>query len=285
MIVVGNISVGGTGKTPLTVWLVEELKARGWQPGIVSRGYGGDSEVYPMLVTADSSPSQVGDEPVLLARRTGCPLVVDPQRVCAAQTLIEDHKVDIIVSDDGLQHYALARDVEIVVIDAQRRCGNGMLLPAGPLREGRSRLQQVDAVLINGADDAETGFTLSYDEISNLRTGEKRSLRDLQGTVLHAVAGIGNPERFFSNLEDAGLSIERHAFPDHHSYFVDDISYADGQPVLMTEKDAVKCRSFADDSHWYLPVTAIPNAAGKKLIHRILSRLPIRSAAGKQKSA
>lgn len=274
VIIVGNISVGGTGKTPLTVWLVNHLIEQGWRPGIVSRGYGGEAASYPLSVTASSRTTEAGDEPVLLATRTACPLVVDPKRVRAAQTLLERETVDIIISDDGLQHYALQRDIELVVVDAERRCGNGMLLPAGPLRESRSRLQQVDAVLINGAADTEAGFHLQAGKLCSLMGGEQQALATLAGRKVHALAGIGNPQRFYNVLREAGLELIVHSYPDHHAYTKSDICFNDDLPVLMTEKDAVKCKTYADERHWYLPVDAVLNAQGMQRMEAALEKLP-----------
>ncbi len=275
VIIVGNISVGGTGKTPLTVWLVKHLQSQGWRPGIVSRGYGGEASAYPLPVTGDSDTKAAGDEPVLLARRTGCPLVVDPHRAQAAQALLTHNDVNIIISDDGLQHYALRRDLEIVVVDAQRRCGNGLLLPAGPLREGRGRLQQVDAVLVNGAVGDEAGFHLLAGKLQSLQGHAEQELSALQGQTVHAVAGIGNPERFFNMLRQAGIEVLAHAYADHYQYQPDDIIFDDDLPVLMTEKDAVKCRAYASDRHWYLPVDAELNTAGLRRINAVLSKLNV----------
>lgn len=245
VIVVGNISVGGTGKTPLLTMLAPALRARGYRPGIVARGYGGRSSHWPRAVLADSDPHEVGDEPVLLATLTGCPLSVGPDRVAAARALLAQHDCDLILSDDGLQHYRLARDVEIIVIDARRRLGNRWPLPAGPLREPPSRLQQADFIVINGGEAADAwSMRLSGTRCIGLGSAEDCELDALRGRTVHAVAGIGDPERFFSALEAAGLTIERHAFPDHHAYTPADVDFGAAASVLMTGKDAVKCRHF-----------------------------------------
>lgn len=245
VIVVGNISVGGTGKTPLLTMLAPALRARGYRPGIVARGYGGRSSHWPRAVLADSDPHEVGDEPVLLATLTGCPLSVGPDRVAAARALLAEHDCDLILSDDGLQHYRLARDVEIIVIDARRRLGNRWPLPAGPLREPPSRLQQADFIVINGGEAADAwSMRLSGTRCIGLGSAEDCELDALRGRTVHAVAGIGDPERFFSALEAAGLTIERHAFPDHHAYTPADVDFGAAASVLMTGKDAVKCRHF-----------------------------------------
>lgn len=264
VIVVGNISVGGTGKTPLVTWLVEELRARGLRPGVISRGYGGRAPVYPLRVTAQTDAALCGDEPALLARRLGVPLSVAPDRVAAAQQLIASDGVDVIVSDDGLQHYRLARDAEICVVDGARGLGNGGLLPAGPLREPPSRLASVGLVVVNGGGwrPAQAlgvpvaDMQLQLGEAQNLRSGERRALHVFAGRPLHALAGIGHPERFFAALRAQGLQPTVHAFADHHAYTAADLAFGDGLPVLMTEKDAVKCASFAQADAWCVPVTA-----------------------------
>lgn len=257
VVVVGNISVGGSGKTPLVVWICERLSAQGYSPGIISRGYGGQSKQWPQVVTADSDAALVGDETVLLARRTGCPLVAAPDRVAAAMQLQQQFDVDCIISDDGMQHYRLQRDIEIAVIDGERRLGNGMLLPAGPLREAPRRLQEVDWVISNGkALAGEIPMSLVATEMVHLVTGERQSLSDWQGRQCHAVAGIGHPQRFFVMLQSLGLDPIPHPFPDHHPYTPKELAFADRLPIVMTEKDAVKCTPFANERIWYIPVTA-----------------------------
>ncbi len=258
VIVVGNIAVGGTGKTPLVIWLAAYLERRGYRPGIVGRGYRGRIHRQPMRVRTDSRVAMVGDEPLLIARRTHCPVIVSSNRAAGARQLIADHGVDVIICDDGLQHVALARDIEIAVIDGERRHGNGRCLPAGPLREPPSRLRTVDMIVCNGK--AQQGeFMMNY------RTEPLRSLIDanrhadlaaFRGQSVHAVAGIGNPTRFFEHLTAAGIRVIPHRFPDHHPFKAADICFGDGLPVIMTEKDAVKCTQFASDDQWVLPVTA-----------------------------
>jgi len=284
VIVVGNITVGGTGKTPLALWLVEFLRERGRRPGIVSRGYGGTMS-GPARVEAGSDPLRCGDEPVLLAQRAGCPVWIGKDRVAAARALLAAHPdCDVIVSDDGLQHSALARDVEICVVDGARGFGNGWLLPAGPLREPAARLECVAAVVTTaggGADHpslaalparpARFTMTLEGRRFRNLLNPEQLAGEErFRGKRLHAVAGIGNPDRFFRHLQALGLDFTAHAFPDHHAFEARDLAFADAESVLMTEKDAVKCRSFADERHWMLPVDATPGAGFGELI---LSRL------------
>lgn len=260
VIVVGNPGVGGSGKTPLVLHLVSALRAAGWNPGVVSRGHGG-RERAPRRIGADAEPFEHGDEPVLIARRSGCPVATGRERPAAARLLLDD--CDVIVADDGLQHYALARDIEIAVVDADIASGNARLLPAGPLREPLSRLRRVDFVAVRGlADTGPAGRGWRVDVRAGVvrRLGDDGvagELADWTGYRVHAVAGIGVPERFFSQLERAGLIVERHPFPDHHPFTARDLEFGDELPVLMTEKDAVKCRPFATDRMWYLPAEVV----------------------------
>lgn len=258
LLVVGNISVGGTGKTPLVIALCLALKQRGLKPVVISRGYGSKAPRYPFVVTARSSVVESGDEPLLIARRAGVPVVIDANRRDALERAL-DYQPDIVISDDGLQHYALPRTAELVVLDGARGLGNGWCLPVGPLRESAARLGQVDWVLVNGGTADYPGASrmqLLADMAVNLLTGEARPLSEFAAsTAIEAVAGIGNPERFFTTLEQAGLTIRRHAFPDHHAFAAEELAFA-GRTVMMTEKDAVKCAAFAAANHWYLPVTA-----------------------------
>lgn len=274
VIVVGNITVGGTGKTPLALWLVEWLREQGWQPGIVSRGYGARAPHYPFMVAPDSDPRQVGDEPLLLRRRAGIPVVVDPNRARGAAAL-RAAGCDLILCDDGLQHYGLQRDLEIVVIDAVRQLGNGWLLPAGPLREMPSRLQTASLVISNGARIpglAEHVMRLQPSSCVNLKNENSTDLSQFAGQCVHAVAGIGNPGRFFQTLRDAGIEVIEHPFPDHHAYQASDFPWRD-RPVLMTEKDAVKCADFADDNHWFVAVRAQVNPEFVAALHSALQPL------------
>ncbi|MEQ1438628.1 tetraacyldisaccharide 4'-kinase [Fontimonas sp. SYSU GA230001] len=261
VIVVGNITVGGTGKTPFVIWLVERLREWGFTPGVVSRGYGGRAPGYPFRVVADGDPAHSGDEPLLIARRCGCPVMVDPDRRAAAAALVAGGAVDVIVADDGLQHYRLARDLEICVIDGPRGLGNGALLPAGPLREPPARLHEVDLIVVNGEgwNDAALRplrMRLGGDRVWSLAGGTERTLGSFAGQAVHAVAGIGHPPRFFAALRAAGLLVIEHAFADHHRYRATDLAFADELPVLMTEKDAVKCLRFARSGWWALAVDA-----------------------------
>lgn len=270
VIIVGNLTVGGTGKTPLVIWMVDFLKQQGFKPGVISRGYAGSTSQSPHAVIVDSDPAVVGDEPLLLARRCACPVVIGADRPAAAQYLLAHNDCDVIISDDGLQHYALQRDIEIVVIDGERRFGNGYCLPAGPLREPPERLKEVDLVVANGGNElleGEFAMQCRGDDLINLLSGERKPLADFAGQGCHAVAGIGNPNRFFEQLTSAGLNCESHAFPDHHAFRAVDLRFKDDKPVIMTEKDAVKCGGFAQARHWYLPVDAeLPEAFSEQLL-------------------
>jgi len=270
VIIVGNLTVGGTGKTPLVVWLVELLRQHGYQPGVISRGYAGKAEQTPQIVTADSNPALVGDEALLLAQRCACPVVVNPDRPAAGRHLLANFPCDIIIADDGLQHYALQRDIEIAVIDGQRRFGNGYCLPAGPLREPQTRLKEVDFVVSNGGTAELDGEQLMHcrgQELVNLFSGERQPLAEFAGQAGRAIAGIGNPQRFFGQLASAGLNCASLAFPDHHAFTAADLQFNDGKPLIMTEKDAVKCRAFAQAHHWYLPISAeLPERFSQQLL-------------------
>ncbi|OAI18409.1 MULTISPECIES: tetraacyldisaccharide 4'-kinase [Methylomonas] len=270
VIVVGNITVGGTGKTPLVVYVVEWLKSQGYRPGVISRGYGGAKDEKPRWVTPASDPAQVGDEAVLLAARCACPVVVGADRPAAGRELLSKQACDVLVSDDGLQHYALARDIEIVVIDGQRRFGNGYCLPVGPLREPPERVKQVDLVVVNGGNEPlerEIAMQCRGDTLINLQSGERRPLAEFAGLDCRAIAGIGNPQRFFRQLAEAGLRCSCTAFPDHHIYTAADLGGDDGTPLIMTEKDAVKCRYLARPNFWYLPIAAeLPEAFSQQLL-------------------
>ncbi|MEC4750446.1 tetraacyldisaccharide 4'-kinase [Methylomicrobium sp. Wu6] len=258
VIVVGNITVGGSGKTPLIIWLARFLKEQGFYPGIVSRGYGGKPDKWPQWVDAGSDASAVGDEALLIAVKTGCPMTVSPIRVEACQLLLERAHCNVVLSDDGLQHYALGRAIEIAMIDGERRFGNGWCLPAGPLREPVTRLGEVDLVVVNGCEAQPNEFTMRMTgrEAVNLVTGQCKPLAEFKGGACHAVAGIGYPARFFNHLETAGLACIRHDFPDHFAFQRQDVEFSDTLPVLMTDKDAVKCKEFANEKLWAVPVQA-----------------------------
>ena len=275
VIIVGNISVGGTGKSPMVVWLAGYLCQLGYRPGIISRGYGGSAREWPLRVAPDSDPRMVGDEPVMIARRTGCPVWVGPDRPKTGNALLTASDCDLVIADDGLQHYALARDIEIAVIDGERSMGNGHLLPAGPLREPVSRLSRVDLLIANGASTlAEWQMRLQPGDLVNLSDPHQRiPLETWAGRHVHAVAGIGNPGRFFSTLQQAGLKVIEHPFPDHHPFVPGDIEQDDTLPAIMTEKDAVKCAAFARPHHWYLEVTAQPDRGFIQQLERQLGEL------------
>lgn len=279
VVVVGNISIGGTGKTPFVIWLVERLREWGWSPGVVSRGYGGRAPGYPYAVTTDSDPALCGDEPLLIVRRTGVLLQVDPDRRRAVAALLAQGKVDIVITDDGLQHYRLPRDFEICVVDGRRGLGNGWLLPAGPLREPAQRLDEVGLVVVNGEGWQPAGtvptlvMQLALGDAWPLAGGVPMPLFRWRGKPVHAVAGIGNPQRFFDALTAAGLQVEPHPFPDHHAFSAADLAFGDDLPVLMTEKDAMKCLGFAPAAAWAVPATAQIDAAGTARVQQSLQSL------------
>lgn len=268
VVVVGNITVGGTGKTPLVIWMANFLKDQGYRPGIISRGYGGSARSWPQQVRADSDFIVVGDEAVMIAARTECPMAVGPQRVEVAKLLVEHYEVDVIISDDGLQHYAMQRDIEVAVVDGERRFGNGQCLPAGPLRERPSRLDRVDMIVVNGEGERhEHPMSVGNQFAVNLVNGETRDLQQFKGSKVNVLAGVGHPARFFADLTEAGLDIEAHEFPDHYEYSEDDLAFNDGRAVLMTEKDAVKCVRFATQEHWCVPVSVkLGDAFGQRLL-------------------
>lgn len=256
VIVVGNITVGGNGKTPLVIYLSQFLKQKGYRPGIISRGYGAKAPQYPMVVQVDSNPEHCGDEPLFIRQRVNCPVVVDPVRVRGAKHLVQQHNCNVIICDDGLQHYRLKRDIEIAVVDGQRRQGNNLLLPAGPLREGKWRLKEVDFVVLNGGKLKKHEYLMSLEpaRLVNVKyKNQSQSLSNLCGDVT-AIAGIGNPQRYFDLLRSKGVKLTHTiAFADHHQFKESDFPQG---TVLMTEKDAVKCDDFAKDNWWYLPVSA-----------------------------
>jgi tetraacyldisaccharide 4'-kinase len=259
VVVVGNISAGGTGKTPLTLTLAQQLIARGRHPVIVSRGYGGIAQ-QPQQVKADSDVRETGDEPLLMARRHLCPVWVGKDRVAAARAALQAHpECDVVLCDDGLQHYRLRRDIEIAVVDGERGFGNGLMLPAGPLREPIARLRTVDAVVVNGGQAAPGQYAmhLAGETFCNLTDpGKTVSASHFSTLRNHAVAGIGNPQRFFDRLRSLGITHTPHAFPDHYPYTPADLAFPDCDAILLTEKDAVKCAAFADTRYWVLRVEA-----------------------------
>lgn len=272
VIVVGNLTVGGTGKTPLVLGVTDLLRRRGYRPGILVRGYGGRGTRWPRLVTEDSDPFEVGDEPVLLARRSGCPVVAGTDRIAAGELLLAGFECDLLVSDDGLQHYRLQRDLEILVIDASRRFGNGRCLPAGPLREPQTRRRAVDLTLCNGGPcpSGQIMHLVPGPLVNLADRGITRSLEGLRRQRVTAVAGIGNPDRFFALLRHQGLHVHEQPYPDHHPCSREDAASWPPGLVVMTEKDAVKCSGFARPDFWYLPVTArFPGGFEQLLVEKL----------------
>lgn len=278
VIVIGNITVGGTGKTPLAIYLANFLKSKGYYPGIISRGYGGNSNSYPLLVTTKSRAEEVGDEALLIASYTGCPVVVAPKRISAVKKLLLLGNCNVVISDDGLQHYALLRDIEIAVVDAKIGFGNGFCLPAGPLRESPERLRKVDFVVKNYNtifSDDECGMVLEPVVFYNLKnpaitkTINEFICSDYARQAIHAVAGIGNPSRFFQTLRQLGLNVIEHPFPDHYVFQLDDFLFESGI-IVMTEKDAVKCFGIASENCWCLKVEAKLNY---KFMEQVLNKL------------
>jgi tetraacyldisaccharide 4'-kinase len=287
VIVVGNITVGGTGKTPMVIWLIEQLQKAGYKPGVISRGYGGTSKTST-AVFANSKPQQVGDEPVLIAKHSTCPIFVGANRVAAGQALLKANPFcNVIISDDGLQHYALERDVEIALINSSKQFGNRFLLPAGPLREKISRLQTVDAIV-------DSGYNVDFENSLKADLQSPMFKMQMQGEVfkslnapkvvqsasyfansnLVAIAGIGDPQRFFNKLSSLGLQFEHYAFADHHAFTSQDLEQFQDKTILMTEKDAVKCSFISTTDAWYLPVTAMINDSNQvSLITLILKKL------------
>ena len=278
VIVVGNITAGGTGKSPLTAWLVEVLRDAGWRPVILTRGYGGRAARYPLQVSDNTSPTEAGDEPVMLARQAGCPVVVDPRRARGARWALAQNLGNLLICDDGLQHYALQRDLELVVFDGQRGVGNGAPIPVGPLREPVERVDSVDFVIVNGAPEKPIPgaksytMTLAPDRLVNVQTGQSEPLSWLAGQRVRGVAGIGNPPRFFRTLEALGAHVRPAAFADHHRFTADDLRVEAGEILVMTAKDAVKCDRIAHQHCWSLNVKAqLPDAFREALVARLSS--------------
>lgn len=279
VIVIGNLTAGGTGKTPLVLWLAAALREAGHRPGVVLRGYGGKVR-RARLVQADDTTDEVGDEALLIARRAAVPVAVGVDRVAAAG-LLARQGCTVVLSDDGLQHLALARDLAIAVVDGERGFGNGALLPAGPLREPAARLGVVDLVVVHGED--RHGVAAGYGALKmnlvpgtlrHLQTGREQSLDSLRGETVHAVAGIGHPQRFFRMLGMLGARPVEHAFADHHPYAARELEFGDSMRVVMTEKDAVRCLAFADERMWYLPVAAsLPEADAQRLLSAVLDKV------------
>lgn len=266
IIVVGNITVGGTGKTPIVIWLVQQLQQLGFRPAVVSRGFGSQGKTG--LVQATDDATQVGDEPLLIQRRTRVPVCVNRQRNQAITELLQTTDCNVVIADDGMQHYQMGRDLELCIVDAQRGFGNGFCLPAGPLREPQSRLQHCDVVLRNGAD-----FQVAGEVLHNLCGSATQPLSQLQGQTVHVVTGIGNPQRFQELLAQFEIEVHLHAFADHYHFHPEDLIFADDLAVLMTEKDAVKCFSFARQNCWYLPVNAVLDEAITQTLRKHLQGL------------
>lgn len=259
VIIVGNLTVGGVGKTPLVAYIVNQLRQHGYQPGIVSRGYGGKATSWPQIVSPSSDPSLVGDEPLLLVQQTGCPMVVGPDRVAAVNCLLSHFSCDVIVCDDGLQHYALWRDIEVSVVNGMRRFGNQRCLPAGPLREPLSRLARIPHQVCNGGEALEGEIMMQIIPGQIYQINDPGTLlmpQQLKQKVVHALCGIGHPQRFFNMLRAIGYHVIEHAFPDHYQFRASDIDLGDNAMIIMTEKDAVKCLSFVDHRHYCLPIEA-----------------------------
>ena len=278
IIVVGNITVGGTGKTPLVICLAEILKKQGYKPGVISRGYGRKCKSGSIIVTPESKVEEVGDEALLILRHAKCPVVIDTDRLAAAKKLLEVYNCNIIISDDGLQHYALPRFIEVAVVDAELKFGNGFCLPAGPLREPISRLSQIDFVVKNfntnlshyGPDDEKYSMILETACFHNVKNpAYVKTADDFKGQVIHAVAGIGNPKKFFQTLRQLGLAIIEHPFPDHHMFISTDFPFKN-EIVIMTEKDAVKCDTIATEGFWYMEAKGHPS---DEFVDRLLKRL------------
>jgi len=278
VIIVGNITVGGTGKTPFVIRLAEMLQDSGFYPGIISRGYGVNKIKNPQIVTSKSHFLQVGDEPLLMANHLDCPIVVCADKVLAADFLLKNFYCNVIISDDGLQHYRLKRDIEIALIDGKRLFGNRCYLPAGPLREPVSRLKTVDFVVYNQSamsnvrNDVHT-MQLSLGKLTSVMDFKRQiDLKDLSEIPVHAVTGIGNPGRFFDTLKMLGLDIISHPFSDHYQFKPSDINFGEDALVIMTEKDAIKCQHFCDHRHWFLPVVAnVDDALINQIVKRVCS--------------
>lgn len=275
VIVVGNLTVGGTGKTPLVIWLVERLLQAGFRPGVTARGYGASAGAWPQRATADSDARRVGDETVLLARRTACPVIASGSERAAAARWLERLGCDVVVSDDGLQHHRLRRELEIAVVDVRRGFGNRHCLPAGPLREPLKRLLTVDCLVHHGPARTDTpAFVLGMKDFVNLADDRRRcGPENFRGQRVHAVAGIGDPERFFRALSAVGAEVIPHAFADHHDFSEADLTFGDDLPIVMTEKDAVKCRGLAPPHCWFAPVEVIPNAALTQELSRWIAKI------------
>ena len=276
ILVVGNLTVGGTGKTPFLIWLARQCRGHGLKVGIITRGYKKHQAGKILEALPHSLSKEVGDEALLLVQKTACPVIVAANRMQAVGLLLSKYRPDVILSDDGLQHYKLPRNVEIAIVDGARQFGNGRCLPAGPLREPVSRIQECDLVVSNGRND---NYKYSFETVpeSAVSLGPdtvRRPLQDFMDSTVHAVAGLGNPARFFRMLESAGIRIIRHVFPDHHAYVEADLEFGDNKPILMTEKDAVKCKLFVDRNIWYLPIIVQPSPLLEQRISTLIEGIP-----------
>ena len=255
VIVVGNLTVGGTGKPPLVIEIVRSLLKNGYSPGIICRGYGGKMKNLPHLITKEDRFLLAGDDALLLLEETKCPVVIDSNKIRGCYALLNNERIDTIISDDGLQHPQLARDIEIAVVDGKRRCGNGPLIPAGPLRESAARLNKIDLVVVNGGSKMKNEYsmsgTLTY--AVRLLDGKKKELSTFEQETIDAICGIGNPDRFFDDLNNAGVKVRKHYYPDHYLYKPEDLCKFNSSRLFMTSKDAIKCRQFAQIDWWVIP--------------------------------
>jgi len=261
VIVVGNITVGGAGKTPIVIAIVNYLKSKNKKVGVVSRGYGGYYSQDSLEVDFTSDPIECGDEPLLIKQQTEVPVAVAKKRIKAIEFLTKKYSLDVIVSDDGLQHYSMGRDIEIAVVDGHSRLGNGLFLPAGPLREAKSRLNSVDFIINNGSHfEGEISSEIESNEYINLVTQEVKSLDYFKDKKCYGVAGISKPDNFFSILKNNGVKLITKPFPDHYAFVEKDLIFNENYPIIMTSKDCVKCTKFATDQMWYLSISAKINS-------------------------
>lgn len=274
VIIIGNITVGGNGKTPLVIWLADKLKQSGYRPGIISRGYGGQAKKWPQQVRPDSDPIVVGDEAIVISRRTACPMAVGPDRVETGKALIKHSNCDIIISDDGMQHYRLKRNIEIAVVNAGTKFGNELCLPAGPLREPITRLDSVNFIITNG-ESSDTEYSMLYEgnELYSVHDNTiKTNLSEYENQKVHVIAAIANPERFFSSLKKMNIDVIEHVFIDHFIFKESDLDFEDNFPIIMTEKDAVKCSRFNINNCWYLPINCkISNSLELNILNKLES--------------
>lgn len=271
VIVVGNITVGGGGKTPVVIWLVDKLRSMGYRPGVISRGYGGKRKVEPMLVTPHASAAATGDEPLLIAKKADVPVFVAKKRANAARQLIQQYPIDCVISDDGMQHYALHRDAEILMLDAQLGLGNELSLPAGPLRESKERMDTVNMVLYKGVREGSAYYRYYPDVIYQLnKSSVTRNLRDFRNQKLHAMAGIANPDSFFTMLSEHGLAVIKTYLPDHHEWSETDFDFDDDYPILITEKDAIKCSEFGVKNVWVVSMSIEMNVQAENELNELI---------------